>query len=684
MTTSPSILAEADFFYRYGSLLVAGAIVVLGLFVFGLKDVLRFSLARVWAVSNVNFTEALRKRVLWVAPLAMIGVIAVSQFQRPIDELDAIRQTTKFCLFATGLLVVVLAIILACTNLPKEVENKVIFTIVTKPTTRLEIILGKIVGFARVSALILIVMGIFTFGYLHVRAWTMQRDLKQRLDEGRVDPAQRGSLEYYAANGLLNAKEYFTPIDLNFYSRIPQDENGVKWISSTAEQSVAVPFEIPLTDLPANSEEASQLPPLRVIAQISLHKVADEQTPAEETPITPATRPASRPAPPAPAVVVELLDKDFFTWADSSEVERPKPIVATSGENQQIQIDLPAAALPDLRKHTTVGSVARFHVSIRCGTPGYELGIAPGAVRLGYASPTVGAFANGLEYPVAGGEKNIVYRGRTSTHGLQLRGVESSVTPIAVYRFREQHVAQSGMVPVELKTYIEGSGEDENQLTALQVQVYNRQTHTLSDAAVMHPENGRTAYASVPAAAMAGGDFDLIFRVDTGGAWLSFDMTNLGLVKADRSFALNLTKSLFILWLMSVLVITISVFCSTFLSWPIAVVLTIVVLMGRWAVLQMGDALTPGIGRQIVQDLSLRGSAESEVVSRSVEALSRALQTVTSVLPDISQFSVTEDIERGIWIPLSTIGHAGIVLLLFGIPLTVLAYVIFRNKEVAP
>ena len=58
--------------------------------------------------------------MLWITPLAILGVIVVSQLQRPLDEQDAIRQTTKFCLFATGLLVTVATIILACTNLPRR------------------------------------------------------------------------------------------------------------------------------------------------------------------------------------------------------------------------------------------------------------------------------------------------------------------------------------------------------------------------------------------------------------------------------------------------------------------------------------------------------------------------------------------------------------------------------------
>src|ERR1700710_321173 len=159
--------------------ILGGLIVVIGLFVVGLKDVIRFAFRRVWAISGVCFDESIRRRILWITPLAIIGVIVISQLQKPSDEQDAIRQTTKFCLFATGFVVTISTIILACTNLPREIENRVIYTVVTKPTTRLEIILGKIVGFARVSAAILLIMGLFTFGYLQIRAHSLSSAIQE-------------------------------------------------------------------------------------------------------------------------------------------------------------------------------------------------------------------------------------------------------------------------------------------------------------------------------------------------------------------------------------------------------------------------------------------------------------------------------------------------------------------------
>ena len=83
---------------------------------------------------------------------------------------------------------VLTSIILACTNLPKEIESRVIYTIVTKPTTRLELIVGKVMGFARVSATVLIIMGLFTWGYLEIRQRGQLKQVAERLRSGTVSP----------------------------------------------------------------------------------------------------------------------------------------------------------------------------------------------------------------------------------------------------------------------------------------------------------------------------------------------------------------------------------------------------------------------------------------------------------------------------------------------------------------
>ncbi len=712
-------LAAGNFFTDNAGLIVALAIVVIGLFVIGLKDVLRLSPVRIWAVSSVGFTEAIRRKVLWVTPLAILGVILVAQFQRPIDELDAIRQTTKFCLFATGMLVTLTAILLACTNLPKEIDNRVIFTIVTKPTTRLEIVLGKVVGFARVSATILLIMGVFTFSYLHLRAWTMQRDVKQRLESPTaVEVALRPTLEHYIQAGLLNAKEYFQPSDLSFYSSIPENESARRWISGVGEQQVAIPFEIPADKIPATVEQAAELlgpMSLRIVGKVDVRR--SKGAPEAEAVAEPTTKASTAPegfevrvpylpgkepvggeedltgelAASLPYVGIDILDRDFYNLAEPQQVNGGAPVEMKVGDNQTFNVQVDNAALPLIARQAFEGNPARLFVNVRGLGQGYEFSVDPASIRLGYAPPSTTEVVFAEEYPSVKSEAGTIraaYRGRMGNHGLQLRGDTAGQAPVAIMSYRGQPFDADGRthVPVEVRTFIERSGADETEesLLDLAISVRNADTNETSEAVVIHPDNGRTAYANVPAAALAGGNFDLLLQVNTPGAWISLNGMNVGMVSADRSFGLNLFKSLFVLWLLSILVVTIAVFCSTFLSWPIAVVLTVLILLGRWGVMQLGDSLTPGIGRQVVTDFRLQGSAESAVVSNTVENLATALRTFSKVLPDIDRFAVTTHIERGVWIPGAVLWDALIVLLFFGVPLVVLAYVIFRNKEVAP
>jgi hypothetical protein len=54
------------------------------------------------------------------------------------------------------------------------------------------------------------------------------------------------------------------------------------------------------------------------------------------------------------------------------------------------------------------------------------------------------------------------------------------------------------------------------------------------------------------------------------------------------------------------------------------------------------------------------------------------------VLPDISPFGATDELERGSWITFARLLDPLKVLAIFGLPILTLSYVFFRNKEVAP
>jgi len=133
-----------------------------------------------------------------------------------------------------------------------------------------------------------------------------------------------------------------------------------------------------------------------------------------------------------------------------------------------------------------------------------------------------------------------------------------------------------------------------------------------------------------------------------------------------------------------VLVVSLAVLCSTFLSWPIAMVLTVVLLLGHWGVDQLADTAGPGLGRQIVNDFKFTDAPVAKVVSSSVDALSGGLKYFSKALPDTSRFEAIEDIEQGVSVPRERLIDALQILAGFAVPATVIAYLILKTREVAP
>ncbi len=328
----------------------------------------------------------------------------------------------------------------------------------------------------------------------------------------------------------------------------------------------------------------------------------------------------------------------------------------------------------------------RFYVSVVGINPKAEYNLTPSSVCLLTPGVAPGQYRRiDIARDPQGHPLTPTFFGRAGTRGQQLRGAATQA-PLAIYHFQHSaSLSPSGPVNFELRADVERGGASEaDPDTRLSLEVHDLTTGRIAPPLLLNIESGRTAYFQLPGQYLQNGNFDVYLRCLTDGHWVGLYPASLALIQGQESFAYNLLKSLSVIWLLSLLVIIISVCSSTFLSWPIAIVFTLVLLLGHWGVTQLGDATSAGIGNQIATDFGFRDPANARVVSESVEALTRLLNTVSAVLPDISQFSATEDIERCAAIPLLRLWQALKVLLSFGLPVTVLAYLFLKNKEVAP
>jgi hypothetical protein len=421
------------------------------------------------------------------------------------------------------------------------------------------------------------------------------------------------------------------------------------------------------------------------------HKATDIYGPA--LPANPTTNPADEL--PVPQVQVRLLDRAGDPLTDFGQIDGHGTDVPATG--QPGYVTLKPEVIDKLLQSP------RFFLEFSAVTPAVEFGVNADSVLLFIPDPRPGHAAQLTIHPALGanagpGGGKIDFQARATRYGEQLISRAPTADhpegagPVADYRFENVTLpAESGnaqSVPFELAATVERSGEFDPKginLSRMTIQFYNRTTDQTSAPIAITPELGRANYVEVPRTDVQGGNFDMLVRGLSPGQLLDLKPDSAALITADRSFAFNLFKSLFILWMLSVLVVIIAVFCSTFLSWPIAVVLTLVILLGHWGVNELGDAMAPGyVGRSIATDFGLRDPAASKVVSTSVDDLAKALEILSTVLPDVSKFPVIDDIERNISIPMANVEAAALVLVTFGLPLLLLSYIILKNKEVAP
>lgn len=694
-------LAQSSVFDRLAEYLpvaAAATIVLLGLVIYGFDDLRRLSLGRIRAVASVSLRESLRRRVLWLTPLAIVAVILVAQFQRPLDEQDAIRQTTKFCLFASGVLVTIATVILACTNLPREIDNRVIFTIVTKPISRLELLLGKIAGFAAISALILIIMGAFTWGFLQVQQWRILRDIDLRLASGQLEPAARATLDHYKEHGLLDARNYVTTEDAQSYADMENVGEAVRVMLGDSEQEALFPFKVPQglrhripneglgmvvsLKIPWQQQAISGDERLRIKSLLEFAKLP---VPPELTDAEAGDGPAvdvSRKIPAFVSLGVYSKSMDLLVGdLPANEEGAPIALIDPTGQSS-VEVPIPAELAARLAQ------LDSFYIRVTGLNPASRYTVSADSVVL-LAPSGEGALEAWRSEPIDSMlHSQVIVRGRSGTDGPQIRGRQSGGA-VGVFAYRNTKLPVLGEEAVfEFRTGIEVDVDDPAATlpaTWGEFRVANRSTQAVSAPVRVPLETRRTAHFSVPSRFVEGGDFDVIVRAATVDHWIALRPGAMRLASHNRGFALNLAKSVLILWMFSVLVVTIAIFCSTFLSWPIAVVLTLLILLGNWGVSQLGDLMSPGVGRQVVGDLfSGAAPAVNETMVRSLEGLTTVLRGLANFLPDISQFAAMQDLEMGIWLDWPRLLSPLKVLGLFGLPILSLSYVFFRNKEVAP
>ncbi len=143
----------------------------------GIRDLFTQRPRRIGAMALLTFRESIRKKTLWIGAVFILLFMFGHWFLGGSSDASAAKRYIVFVMTAVKWLLIPVAVILSCWGLPNDIKERSLHTVVTKPTRRAEIVLGRILGYSGVITLALLVMSVA--GYIWIQRTVPERAKNQ-------------------------------------------------------------------------------------------------------------------------------------------------------------------------------------------------------------------------------------------------------------------------------------------------------------------------------------------------------------------------------------------------------------------------------------------------------------------------------------------------------------------------
>src|SRR5579883_574232 len=205
---------------------LAGLVAILGIGQPFARDLLKVRARRIWALSKLGFKEAVRSRIFWVFLVFLLPFLfPVTWFYQGKPE-DELRTTVRVTSIVMEVLLLAAAMLLASFSIPNDIKNQNIYTIVSKPVERFEIVLGRFFGY---TFLMTVAMAAMTAAsLLLIRATNLDEKAREETFTARVP--LRGKLQFMSRKGLSEGVNVGREFDYRRYiGGHPQTSERAIW-----------------------------------------------------------------------------------------------------------------------------------------------------------------------------------------------------------------------------------------------------------------------------------------------------------------------------------------------------------------------------------------------------------------------------------------------------------------------
>ena len=140
-----------------------------------------FSAGRVAALTANTLTELTRLKVFYVVLGFALLLIGNSAFMARMTFQQEFQVLKDIALGAISILTSLLAVVATARLLPQDLEDRTVYTILAKPVSRLEYLLGKLAGVLLLLAISTAVMAALFFAVLFVREQTVLHETARQM-----------------------------------------------------------------------------------------------------------------------------------------------------------------------------------------------------------------------------------------------------------------------------------------------------------------------------------------------------------------------------------------------------------------------------------------------------------------------------------------------------------------------
>jgi ABC-type transport system involved in multi-copper enzyme maturation permease subunit len=143
----------------------------------------------VWWIAVSVFRESVRDKVFYNLVLFAVLLVGASYLIGQLTAGQDVKIIKDLGLAATSLFGVFIAIFIGIQLVSKEVERRSIYSLLSKPMTRHELIVGKYLGLVLTLLANVVVMTVALYAVLGIMLWSQPAQAKLALEAPVLDPA---------------------------------------------------------------------------------------------------------------------------------------------------------------------------------------------------------------------------------------------------------------------------------------------------------------------------------------------------------------------------------------------------------------------------------------------------------------------------------------------------------------